>query len=269
MHHERQSHPPPQMPYTHIMRRVLRSAGAAVAAVMVLVLNNNAARAASDGKPPATLSSVDEIVARMTEMNQRRAEALRAYTVTRRYFCENKRVHKEADLIATMNYTYPDKKEFTVVSRSGSGILQKLVLNRAMESEKEAARADMKKISDINPNNYNFELLNIEQEDGRTLYLLNANPKAPSKYRFRGRIWVDAVDFAIVRVQGEPSQNPSWWIKHVEIVQDYEKVGRFWLPLRIRSVSQIRIFGKSVFTIDSSSYQLHDGQTREDAPPAN
>src|SRR4029078_3338920 len=71
-----------------------------------------------------------------------------------------------------------------------------------------------------------------------------------------GRIWVDAYDFAVVRLEAEPAKNPSFWTKSSEIEQSYEKVNDFWLPQRNHSVSSIRLRGRAGLTLEYQSYNI-------------
>jgi len=64
-----------------------------------------------------------------------------------------------------------------------------------------------------------------------------------------------------VRIEGRPARNPSFWVRGVQFVRTYQKVGSFWLPASTYSVSQVRIFGESELTIENSGYSLN--------PPAN
>ena len=66
--------------------------------------------------------------------------------------------------------------------------------------------------SAITPENYRFHsLLNYEKTDAGEFYVLDAQPRSKNKFLFRGQIWVDAKDFAITKVEGEPAVKPSWW----------------------------------------------------------
>jgi len=38
---------------------------------------------------------------------------------------------------------------------------------------------------------------------------------------------LDGQDFAVVRMEGEPAKNPSWWTKRNAIHVTYEKIGEF------------------------------------------
>ena len=71
-----------------------------------------------------------------------------------------------------------------------------------------------------------------------------------------GRIWVDAADFAVVRLEGEPAKNPSFWTKDSKIEQTYSKVNDFWLPAFNRSASAIRLGGHASFSIEYKDYQI-------------
>jgi hypothetical protein len=57
----------------------------------------------------------------------------------------------------------------------------------------------------------------------RRMYVLALEPKNKSKFLFRGRIWVDADDFAVVRVEAEPAKSPSFWTKSSQIEQLYQR----------------------------------------------
>jgi len=77
----------------------------------------------------------------------------------------------------------------------------------------------------------------------------------------RGRIWVDAVDFAITRLEGSPAKNPSIWIRSVYVVHRYDRIGKFWLPVTNKSRAEARIFGTNDVGIEYFDYLingLHD-----------
>ncbi len=73
---------------------------------------------------------------------------------------------------------------------------------------------------------------------------------------FRGTIWVDAEDFAVMKVDAQPAQNPSFWIRNAEIHHSYAKVGEFWLPGSTRSETRVRLGGVATLTIEYAGYQV-------------
>ncbi len=88
----------------------------------------------------------------------------------------------------------------------------------------------------------------------RPAYVLEINPKRKDKYLFRGRIWVDAEDYALVRAEGNPAKNPSFWTKSTHFVQIYQKNGSLWFPLSTQSVTEAHIFGTTEVNIDYFDY---------------
>lgn len=214
---------------------------------------------------PAASLTAEQVVSEMAKRNQQRAEALRGYTSLRTYHCEYQGLgDRRADLIVKMSYVSPDKKEFTIVSESGSELLRKHVLRKLIEAEQEAASEENRRSTAMKPENYDFRLVEIDQDATGTYYVLDVSPKKSNKFLFRGRIWVDAKDFAVTRMEGEPAKNPSWWVKKVSIDVQYRKIGDFWLLARNQTLTQVRIRGHALMTIDYGDYHVGEAHT----PPA-
>jgi hypothetical protein len=144
-------------------------------------------------------------------------------------------------------------KNLRILSETGSHLLYEKVLKRAVDSEMEAwhNRAS----NALNQANYRFRLLGGENLNGRPAFILFVDPIKPSKFLYRGRIWVDAADFAVAKIEAEPAQNPSFWITRTTIHHFNERAGGFWLPRFNRSESKIRVGGAAVMTIDYGVHQ--------------
>jgi membrane peptidoglycan carboxypeptidase len=119
-------------------------------------------------------------------------------------------------------YDSPSTKEFKVVSESGSKLILDRVFKKLMESEKEATQPAISARTQLNRDNYDFELVGYEPSETGGQYVLRVSPKSRSKYVYRGKVWVDGTDFAVTRIEGEPAQNPSFWTKKSEIHHEYE-----------------------------------------------
>ena len=137
-----------------------------------------------------------------------------------------------------------------------------------IEAETESSQKGERKESRIIPENYDFRLIGMEDVDGRSSYVLEINPKKPTKFSIRGRIWVDAEDFAIARIEGQPAKNPSFWIRSVKVEQRYGRTGQFWLPALNHSVAQARIFGTTEVVIEYSDYKTKVRETQARARAA-
>jgi hypothetical protein len=211
---------------------------------------------AADASSTAPNLSADVIVQKLVAANARRAEALRGYRSNRVY---NVDYHgflgsHQARLQVEASYTAPDKKDFTVISQSGSKLLINRVLLKLLESEKEAVQN--RQNTELSPLNYDFTLLGTEHQPTGDLYMLSVKPHVNSKFLYVGKIWVDARDFAVVHMEGEPAKNPSLWVSHVKIEYRWAKFGGFWLPVHNESVTQVRMGGKAILTIDYTDYQV-------------
>ncbi len=206
---------------------------------------------------PATPLSADEVIARVVEMNGVRAKALENYSSIRSYHLECHCLsHKKADMLVRVEYQSPNKKEFTILSESGSASVRNKVFKKLLEAEQESTRPENQQRSAITSDNYTFALADYQKTNVGDFYVLDAQPRNKNKFLFRGRIWVDGKDFAITRVEGEPAVNPSWWTVKTEFKRSYEKLGNFWLPESNESTTKVRIFGTAVLTISYGDYQI-------------
>ena len=202
----------------------------------------------------------EEVVKRMVQRNLERSNALRSFQATRTYRLEYRGFpgNREAEMVTNIVYQAPDSKEFNVVSQNGSKIIIDRVLRKLLESEQEAMKAENRARTALNTDNYTFQLTGYETSGWDANYVFQVEAKNPSKFVYRGKIWVDAKDFAVSRMQVEPAKSPSFWTKQTEIEHTYAKVEGFWLPKQNRSVSTIRLGGQATLTIDYSSYKIRD-----------
>jgi hypothetical protein len=206
--------------------------------------------------------TADQVVENLVRKNQERAEALLHTEATRVYrlvyvgFPGN----REAEMTVEATYDSPCSKEFKVVSQSGSKLILDRVFKKLLESEKEAAEPAMSARTQLNHDNYDFELVAYEPSGTGGQYVLEVKPKVRSKYVYRGKVWVDGTDFAVTRIEAEPAQNPSFWTKKNEIHHKYTKVDNFWLPGRNESVSYVRLGGRATLTIEYKAYRVIDAR---------
>ena len=206
---------------------------------------------------PATPLNADEVIARVVEMNGVRARTLENYSSIRSYHLECHCLsHKKADMLVRVDYHAPNQKEFTILSESGSGAVRNKVFKKLLEAEKESAQEENQHRSAITAENYEFRAVEYQSTKAGEFYVLDAQPRTKNKFLFRGRIWVDAKDFAITRVEGEPAVNPSWWTVRTDFKRSYIKLGNFWLPESNESTTKVRIFGTAILTINYGDYQI-------------
>ena len=224
---------------------------------------------AQDTNPPtsgvvvADGLTTSEIVAHLEQRNQERLQALREFQGTRSYRIEYKGPwgNHEAEMTVFVRYKSPNDKQFMILSESGSKILCDRVLKGIVNAEKEAATTENQEKTELSERNYSFSFAGTENTTDGEQYVISVTPKTDYKYLYRGKIWIDANDFAATQIQAEPAKNPSFWIKRSEINHRYEKVDEFWLPAEDHAQSWIRMGGQAVLSIDYAHYEITDPVT--------
>jgi hypothetical protein len=160
-------------------------------------------------------------------------------------------------MVATITVLPPDTKQFWIESSSG-GMEEKVlrdILNRETEPLKDAQNKE------ISPTNYSFQLVGVQMLDTQRCYLLALNPRREEKDLIRGKIWVDAASYNIVRIEGSPAKTPSWWIRDLYILMSFAEVDGMWLRTFTHAVANVRFKGRYVM----ESRDLEYGPVRETA----
>ena len=218
---------------------------------LAIVFSVTAIAAAQAGDP---LPSAEDVVAKMMQFDAQRQSQLNGYTAVRHYVAVNK--SRRAEMLVRVDCASDGAKQFTVLSEEGSGSIRKHVFHKLLSEETEASRRGTRNSTRLIPANYDFQFVGQEKLETGPAYVLQVSPKTANKYLVDGKIWVDANDYSIVRIEGQPARNPSFWVRSVHFVHTYEKVGPFWFASATHTKSEIRIFGSSELTIENSDYTL-------------
>jgi hypothetical protein len=219
------------------------------------------ARAQQPAASPAAFHApltTEQVVRNLVQMNLHRAEALHSYEGSRTYRVDYRGFPgtRTAEMVVNVKYLSPSSKDFTVQSATGSNLIIDRVFKKLMEAEREGLAAENQRRTALTEDNYRFTLVGYESGPAGAAYVLEVEPLTKDKFLYRGRIWVDAEDFAVVRLEVKPAKNPSFWTKSTEIEQVYKKVGDFWLPASNRSVTTIRLGGHAELTIIYKDYKI-------------
>jgi outer membrane lipoprotein-sorting protein len=199
-----------------------------------------------------------QVAKKLQERNAQRAAALQEFHGTRVYRMQYRGFpsDRDAEMVVNVAYRAPNSKEFSIVSQTGSKFIIDHVFKKLLEGEQEAANDENRLNTALSTDNYDFTSAGSEDTPDGTEYVLNLLPKTKNKYLYRGKIWVDAKDFAVVRIEGEPARNPSFWIKKTEVKHRYIKVGDFWLPAENHTESVIRLGGQAILSIEYKDYKI-------------
>src|SRR5215470_3942284 len=210
-----------------------------------------------------SLPSANDVVSRMMEFDAERQSELTGYAATRHYVAVNQ--SRRAEMVVHVTCDGAGAKQFTILGEQGSGAIRKHVFHQLLSEETEASRRGTRNNTRLTPDNYEFQIVGEESLETGPAYVLSVVPKKENKYLINGKIWVDADDYSIVRIEGQPARNPSFWVHSVHFVHTYQKVGPFWFASSTHTTSEIRIFGESELTIENSNYTLNPPHKSETA----
>ena len=207
------------------------------------------------GEPAATDERLARIMAELVSRNEQRLTDLSRYTSRRRYVIENKRFGQSASVEVIERYEHPGRKEFEIVNEEGSSYVQKIV-HKMLDAELESAEDDRREETQVSAAQYEFKWVEETELDGRPVYVIEIDPRKKKSFLIKGRIWVDAREMAIVRMEGALSKKPSFWVGRTNIIRTYSKHGPFWLPASMESISSIMLAGKSSLVVDYYDYEI-------------
>ena len=219
---------------------------------------------------PSEHLTADQVLENLVRRDKERAQSLhhlestRVYRLVYRGFPSD----REAEMVVEATYDKPASKSFIIISHSGSKLIMDRVFKRLLDSEKEALEPEVHQKTLLNRDNYDVTLTGLESAPTGDQFVLNVNPKSKSKYVYRGKVWVDANDFAVTRIDAEPAQNPSFWTRKNSIHHEYMKIGDFWVPRRNESDSDIRLGGHATLTIEYKNYRINQAGKQNPAKPS-
>lgn len=200
----------------------------------------------------------EEIVGHLEEKNLAREAMLREIQGRRIYRVDAGGFFgsHHAEAVVAFSYIPPHPKEFRIVSQSGSTFVVNHVIKKLLEAEKEAGESKNRERTALTSRNYEFAMAGDGLDPDALQYVLNVAPKTDYKYLYRGKVWIDAADFAVARIEAEPAENPSFWIKRTAIVHTYKKIGDLWLPAEDKSESWMRFGGRAYLSIEYTDYKI-------------
>jgi hypothetical protein len=190
-----------------------------------------------------------------------RIDRLAGYTVTEHYavFRGHNRTQPAAEMLVKTTYTKEGGKSYTILSQSGSSLWRNEVLGTLLDNERRMSQPGNVQTALINSANYDMKLdKNSSQNiDGRACLVLDITPKRTSQYLFKGMLWVDAHDFAIVQLKGTASKSAFILASAAEVSRVYADIQGLPMATHANAVSGSALLGQTEVKIDYSDYQLN------------
>jgi hypothetical protein len=191
---------------------------------------------------------------------QRRFQNVLGFTDVERYsvFRGKDETHPVAEMTVKDTYKKGVGKTYTVLSQSGSAVIQRFGLKPLLENEESINHPGNVEQSWFDSANYELKLKNasIQRLDGRDCYVLDATAKRKASNTINGKIWVDAKDGSIVKIDGIASKNPSAFAGATHLMRQYTDLESYPMATHARAESNSALFGRTVVVIDYSEYHL-------------
>jgi hypothetical protein len=218
------------------------------------------AMAISGTAAPAQSPDAATVVRGVDEAVNARFEGIAGFTVNEHYavFRGSDQTHPAAEMTVKTTYRKESGKSYQILSQSGSGIIIRFGLNPLLDNEKRINDPGDREASWFTSANYEMTLNSSQPEriNGHDCLALSIAPKRKAPNLIIGTLWVDAKNYAILRIDGIASKRPTIWSGPAHMVRDYAMFSGFSEATHARAVSDSTLFGQTVVTIDYSDYRM-------------
>lgn len=199
------------------------------------------------------------LIKRIDDAVRTRYEHVLAFSDMEHYavYRGDERSHPAAEMTVKVTYRKGQGKSYTILSQSGSRLIQKFGLRPLLENEKKINDPASVEQSWFTSANYNMHPKAGQAAilDGRTCAEVAIAPRRKAPNMVLGTLWVDVRDGSIVRVEGIASQSPSIFAGTTKMMRQYAQVKGYAMAMHARAESG-GVFGHTVVVIDYSDYQL-------------
>jgi len=116
-------------------------------------------------------------------------------------------------------------------------VIARFLANDAKKPERVAG-------ADMTRQNYSFVYDRTSEYNGLVAYVFRLKPLRKRRGLFRGELWLEETTAAPLRLWGDFVKPPSIFVRNFRFVQDYQRIGRCFQPLRLLLTVETRIAGK-------------------------
>jgi len=171
------------------------------------------------------------------------------------------KLSRDGMVVARRSVNQKGEVHYETLRTDGDKTIVKDVIARLMTAEMETPPQAYTQIA-INRQHYKFKHKGVQEKDGRLVHMFEISPRAKKPGLFKGELWIDQETGFSIREAGRLVKSPSVFLKKVEFVREYLIQDHKALPLRTRSLSDTRFWGKAEITIDYANWQLLNGSSQ-------
>lgn len=200
----------------------------------------------------------EEMVSRYLRATQAQQSALRGGTEELDIDAAVPKFKKQGKLHALKNISKLGKITYHALGFSGDNIVKTEVIANYLKAEVDAAQG--KSNLSISQENYKFKYKGTQDWNGRQVYVLHLNPREKKVGLFKGELWLDTETYMPVREQGSFVKSPSFMLKKMQFVRDYELQNGVSIPQRTESRVETRFFGQVQLDINYLTFSKDESQ---------
>jgi hypothetical protein len=163
-------------------------------------------------------------------------------------------------------YSAPHTLLFKPVRFVGDKFVKSNIIARLLQSEVDHVEKDNLTETAISPANYKFSNKGKAEVQGHLTYVYQVKPQKKRVGLFKGRMYLDAHNGSLLRVEGTIVKSPSFFVNHIQFVQDYEDFDSFTLPVHVHSEARARLVGRTIIDITHTHYVPVPVQTQAALP---
>ena len=183
------------------------------------------------------------------------AQQLAAYSAVTLIRAQLPDTAQQGEFELQRRFEAPHTLQFTALHYAGDGFVKTNVITRLLQSEVDHLKQDDGALTALSNQNYKFSYKGSSEINGRLVHIYQVKPRKKRPGLFKGRMYLDAHTGSLVRVEGSVVKSPSFFVKKIDFVQDYEDVGNFTFPTHIHSNALARVIGRTVVDIFHRDYQ--------------
>lgn len=209
----------------------------------------------------------EQIVSRYLAATQAQQSALRGGTEEIDIDAAVPKFKKRGKLHALRSISKLGKITYHALGFSGDNVVKTEVIANYLKAEIDSAKGQSN--VSITPANYKFKYKGTENWNGRQVYILHLSPREKKVGLFKGELWLDADTYMPVRESGAFVKSPSFMLKKMQFVREYELQNGVSLPQRTETRVQTRFFGNVELNINYLTFSKDTAQTSAGADEAD
>lgn len=225
------------------------------------------------GEPKAPPVPEEQMVSRYLEATQAQQSALRGGTEEIDIDAAVPKFKKQGKLHALRSISKLGKITYKALGFSGDNVVKTEVIANYLKAEIESAAKGSSDVA-LSPQNYKFKYKGTQDWNGRQVYVLHVNPREKKVGLFKGELWLDVATYMPVRESGTFVKSPSFMLKKMQFVRNYDLQNGVSLPHRTESRVETRFFGSVelninylTFSKDAAQAGADDAEAVADAEP--